>query len=202
MLFIKAEESQDAVLLNEAEKHLRRACAQNIYEACTRRATLLRSSLLDRSQWTPKDWEGLWQLLTKACDGGEPYACFELSQLNLMHPQDANNRCHNGDALMCLALQKRQALSAQARQVPSRFPMMEQRPNYEPIFKEARTQLAIACSASLPLACVNLAWMLWRGDGGQTDPERAIKLMKQACTQGQKQACERLSWMQQSQKRP
>ncbi len=196
MLFMKAEKTQDSVLLNEAEKYLRQACSKDVYEACTRQATLLRSQLLDRSQWTAQDWEGLWTLLNQACDGGEPYACFELSQYNLMHPQDANMRCRDGDELMCLVLQKRQQLSVQAIQANTQHIMAKPYPNFEPIFKEARAQLAVACSASLPLACVNLAWMLWRGDGGITDQARALKLMKQACDQGQKQACERLNWMQ------
>ena len=200
MLFMKAESSGDTGLLNEAESRLRVACKQNIYEACTRQATLLRSRWLDRSQWKEKDWRGLWDLLNRACDGGEPFACFELSQLNLMHPQTATARCRDGDDLMCVALQARQNLAFENHNKGQLNPMnmLYRQPDFQPVFTQARGQLVVACSASIQLACINLAWMTWRGDGGVKDQGRAMKMMQVACDKGERSACERLSWMRQN----
>ena len=204
MLFIKAEEQGDTQMILEADRRLKIACDAKIAEACTRRATLLRSRHLDRSRWGEKEWYGVWSLLNQACEGKEPYACLELSQLNLIHPQSAQQRCSQGEELFCVALQERQRSTIQDKvNVPaSLLRPHHQQIDFSQVFVTARNQLTIACEAGLKIACINLAWMTWRGDGGERSIEKGTELMNQMCQEGEQVACERLQWMLQNKPSP
>ena len=60
---------------------------------------------------------------------------------------------------------------------------------------ETRSLLERGCDRAHELACVNLSWMLWRGDGGDRQPARARSLMRQLCERGVSPACDRLPAM-------
>ncbi len=200
MLFIQGDKAGDLVLIKEAERRLTFACEHDAFEACTRLATLQRSPHIDRSQWTVKRWTELWTLLNRACDGGEPYACFELSQMNLIHPQGAQVRCQRGERLFCSALEERQRTTRREAQANAseNVHARQSPPGVQSIFRKARTQLSTACSAQIKLACINLAWMTWRGDGGEQSIESGLKLMDKMCQGGERVACQRLTWMKQN----
>ena len=123
-------------------------------------------------------------MLKHACQQREPYACMELSDYHLMPPEVARQRCYQGDQLACITIEE--AINS-LKQSPD--------PNLHPLHPQARDQLSVACEAEMPLACVNLGWMLWRGDGGPREAQRGLSLVEGGCERGIKAACERAQWM-------
>ena len=193
MLYKTGEESRDRVIIEKALSVLRVACDGDVLEACTRQAMILRSDWIDRSIWTQKEWRLLWSLLERGCEGGEPYACLELSQYHLMPPPVAQERCQAGDQLACITVEEALKILNGS---PMRYPRLAQSQPH-PLHAKARAQLSIACGAEMQVACVNLGWMLWRGDGGPRDAKRALNLLETACRSKVKEACQRAQWMRQ-----
>ena len=190
MLYKRGDQSQDPILVKQALNLLKIACAGDVIEACTRQASILRSKWTDRSTWNDQDWSALWILLEKGCQGGEPYACLELSQYFLMPPPIVHERCQQDDQLACLTIKKALKIMNQSS--------IENTPHgiqIHPLHTQARQQLSTACGGGLQIACVNLGWMMWRGDGGPRDSRRALQLLEKSCQAGLAPACERAQWM-------
>ena len=191
LLFTEGERTENKVLIDEAQTVLAKACTAGLYESCTRQAMLLRSKWIDRSQWTLSDWERVWDLLDQSCRANEPYACMELSRYTLPPPQIMDRDCRSGDQLACVTMIRAQRLEREAVEAghpPQSFEL-------HPVRQLVRTQLSTACQADMQIACVNLGWMLWRGDGGVRDQARGSALISRACSQGFKPACERSDWI-------
>jgi TPR repeat protein len=88
-----------------------------------------------------------------------------------------------GDQLACLSAQRSQR-------------------HAEGSLVQARDELTSACQGELWVACANVAWMMWRGDGGPRAPEQALDLMKRSCDAGLGGACDRLKAMSDERARP
>ena len=193
MLYKAGELARNHAMIERALGVLTVACDGEIVEACTRQAMILRSEWIDRSTWGAQEWRHLWLLLNRGCEGGEPYACLELSQYHLMPPPAAQQRCQAGDQLACITIEEViKVINSTPKNVDN-----SNTTQAHPLHAQARAQLSIACGASLYIACVNLGWMMWRGDGGSRDPSRAVSLLEQGCKAGIKEACPRAQWMRQ-----
>lgn len=178
LFVLEAERAQDREWITKATPLLRRACEGEVWGACARLAAL------KLSQWAERDErEEAWSLWERSCAHGEPFACLELGQRALLPPQLKAQRCRQGDKLACL--------SAEWAQRQQRL-----RPDLDPLY-HARRALMLACQGELLIACANVSWMMWRGDGGARDQTQALRLMSQSCQGGLKDACERAKTMRQ-----
>lgn len=163
-----------------AQERLRRACELGAREGCSRLATLLTSPWV-----SPRRVEEAWGLWERACDASagerpEPYACLELSQWSLRHPDERRALCAQGAAEACLSLD-RSARAEAASPGGGRA--------------QVRGELRAACEGGHAVPCANLGWMLWRGDGGARESEQGARLMRAACEGGLTQACARADEM-------
>ena len=187
MLFKRAQETLDPQITQSAFEVLKRACQGRIFEACTRQATLLTSTLYDRSAWGDQEWASLWALYSQACEGGEPFACLEMSQWLLRPPRARFNDCERSRGLGCVAFKRAQDAWSAKKTPVGAHPYAD--------LVQARVALKVSCEAQFPVACANLSWMLWRGDGGEQHKALAIKMMERSCQYGLKEACSRVESM-------
>ena len=188
MLFKRAQETENPQITQATFEALKRGCQGGVPEACTRQATLLNSTLYDRSGWGDEEWDSLWSLYIQACEAGEPFACLEVSQWLLRPPRVRFNDCEQRRGLGCVVFNRAQD-SWSAKETPiGAHPQAD--------LAQARAALKVSCEAQLPVACANLSWMLWRGDGGEQRRGLAIKMMERSCQYGLKEACSRVKSMQ------
>ena len=176
LFVLEAEQTQDRAWITKASPLLQRACEGEVWGACARLAAI------KNSQWGAQDErQEVWTLWERACEHGEPFSCFELGQRSLLPLPLRAQRCMQGDLFACLSAER-------ARRIMSESPE-------RPPLAQARRELTMACEGELWVACANVAWMMWRGDGGPRDQNQAIRLMKQSCEGGLKNACERAQVM-------
>lgn len=173
---IEAEKTEDGSWIQKALPVLERACHEKIWGACSRLAAL------KLSRWTKDDLrQEAWNLWERACEHNEPFACFEIGQRSLQPLPLRIQRCLEGDALSCRSVERTQNY-------------LEKNTVQNPL-SQARQELMKACQGEIWVACANVSWMMWRGDGGPQLLDQAMKLMKQSCIGGLQNACERMRSM-------
>jgi len=175
---MEAERREDGSWARRAEPLLRRACDGQLWPACARLAALKLSPWVEAP-----DFDEAWALWEDACHHHEPFSCFELGQRSLIPLPVRAQRCMAGDQLACLSAQRSQRQPGAA-------------------LAQARDELMSACRGELWVACANVAWMMWRGDGGPKSPEQGLELMKRSCEGGLAAACDRLKAMSAERARP
>jgi len=176
LFVLEAEQTQDRAWVMKASLLLQRACEGEVWGACARLAAI------KNSPWAEGDERHeAWSLWERACEHGEPFSCFELGQRSLLPPPVSAQRCMQGDVFACLSAERAGRIMSES---PERTPLVQ-----------ARRELTMACQGELWVACANVAWMMWRGDGGPRDQTQALRLMKQSCEGGLKDACERAQVM-------
>lgn len=169
-------------------------CDRNELQACTRLATLY---------WFPRvgkrDLSRAESLYQRACDGGDPLACFSLGRMysDALPMQDKagkapellrqsaegfDRQCQAGQARSCLDL----AAMYQAGRGVERSTEKS-----AALHAKAAPILERDCQAGVARSCVDLSGLVFAGNGVSKDENRAVNLIERACELGDRRACAR-----------
>ncbi len=167
LLYQEGVMTKENAWFENSEKYLKKACDLKLADAC------VRLSNHEISEWKePKNWQNAKMYLQQACDLKEPTACFELAKQNLRSwPQNQQACQQGGDGFACMLI--------------SDFAGQDERKAL------AKKQLTTACDGGVSIACANLGWMYWLGDGNQgvSDQKLALQYLDQACQFKMNDAC-------------
>ena len=169
-------------------------CDRNEWQACTRLATLY---------WFPRgmkrDLARAESLYQRACDGGEPLACFSLGRMygDALPMQD---KAGKAPELLRLASEgfDRQCQAGQGRPCLDLAAMYQTGRGVERNAEKAAALQAKAapilerdCQAGVARACADLSGLVFAGNGVSKDENRSVNLIERACELGDRRSCMR-----------
>jgi len=148
------------------------------------------------------------EMFQRACDSGVGFACVGLGKRSTVPAEKLKGfarACRLGSAYGCmLAGTMHEGLSGLPKNEKSATEFLSaacERGNLVScselavryaatgMFEKAAELNDGACNAGLPTACANLGIMHHEGKGVRKDPQRALQLMRRACTSGEERAC-------------